>query len=309
MRIGYLLTALLLAPGFLVASPAGEEAFLGRWDLTVSAKDGAYPSWLELTCDGGKLKARFVDRGSVFPVPDVTIENGELKFQFTRDNPPATSVYRARLVKGRLEGTVLGGGGEVPIPLTGSRAPAWPKTAPKRKPGKPVALFNGKDLSGWLPQNPGQPLNWTVKDGALSNEAKAANIYSQKKFSDFKLEIELKVAEHGNSGIYLRGRHEIQVLDDLGRPPSSHGNGGIYGFLTPRVNASRPAGQWQTVEATLVRNRVTVVLNGTTIIEDEEIPGITGGALDSNEGAPGPILLQGDHGPVQYRKVVVTPLK
>ena len=128
-------------------------------------------------------------------------------------------------------------------------------------------------------------------------------------FSDFKLEVEYNVAPHSNSGIYLRGRYEIQVLDDFGRLPDPHGNGAIYGFLTPRVNASRPAGEWQRVEATFIANRVTVTLNGVRILEDEEVPGITRGALDGREEEPGPIMLQGDHGPVQYRKVVVTPLR
>ncbi len=311
MRFIGLLTILLLALVAMGRPAADKDAFLGRWDLTISAGEGdrTYPSWLELTRDGETLKARLVGRGgSVFPVPDVSIENGELKFQFSRKMPQSTTVYRARLKDGRLEGTLVEGE-RPPRAWTGVRAPTWPKAVGKKKPGKPVALFNGKDLSGWLAQDPRRPLGWTVKDSALANEAHANNIYSEKKFSDFRLEVEYRVAAKSNSGVYLRGRYEIQVLDDFGEPPESHRNGALYGFLTPRVNASKPAGEWQMLEATLVANRVTVILNGAKIIDDEEIPGITGGALDSHEAEPGPIMLQGDHGPVQYRKVVVTPLQ
>ena len=251
--------------------------------------------------------------GSVFDVPDVAIENGELVWKTVSGREPAriTTVYRAKS-KGAsaLEGTVAVGT-RAPNSFTADRAPNWnvPKgAAAKKKPGKPVALFNGKDLSGWLPQNKAEPLGWAVKDGALDNQGKANNIYSEQKFKDFHAEVEFTVAQHSNSGVYIRGRHEVQVLDDFGQPAESHGNGSIYGFLTPKVNASKPAGEWQSFDITVVGNRVTVILNGTKIIDDEEIPGVTGGALDSHEAEPGPIMLQGDHGPVRYRKVVITPL-
>ncbi len=310
MRAASLLVALFLLLGAAALPPAGEDDFLGRWDLTVTGEGGrSYPSWLEVTREGGTLKARFVGRGgSVFPVPDVTIDHGELNFKYSPGRSPVAFVYKARLKDGRLEGTLMEGS-KAAQSWTGARAPAWPKVVGRKKPGKPVALFNGRDLAGWLAQNPNRPIGWTVKDAALANEDHANNIYSEQRFSDFKLEVEFNVAEKSNSGIYLRGRYEIQVLDDYGLPPESHRNGAIYGFLTPSVNASKHAGEWQTVEATIIANRVTVILNRTKIIDDQEIPGITGGALDSQEAEPGPILLQGDHGPVLYRKVVVTPLK
>jgi hypothetical protein len=106
----------------------------------------------------------------------------------------------------------------------------------------------------------------------------------------------------------LRGRYEVQILDDAGKPPDVHSNGSLYGFIAPGVSASKPAGEWQKVEATIVGGRVTVILNGVKIIDDEEIPGSTGGALDSHETEPGPILLQGDHAGIKFRKVTVTPL-
>jgi hypothetical protein len=85
--------------------------------------------------------------------------------------------------------------------------------------------------------------------------------------------------------------------------------GGVYGLLSPNEMVAKDAGEWQTYDITLVGRRVTVVANGVTIIADQVIPGITGGAIDSREGEPGPILIQGDHGPVDYRNIIITPVK
>jgi hypothetical protein len=127
------------------------------------------------------------------------------------------------------------------------------------------------------------------------------------KYDDFKLHLEVNCPKGSNSGIYLRGRYEVQVEDAIDPEPKSTDLGGVYGFLVPNENASAGAGNWQTFDITLVGRRVTVVLNGKTIIGDQTIPGITGGALDSDEGAPGPIYLQGDHGAVAYRNLRITP--
>ena len=139
-------------------------------------------------------------------------------------------------------------------------------------------------------------------------DVSADNIYSEARFRDFKLEVEFNVAPKSNSGVYLRGRYEIQVVDDAGQPQNVHSQGALYGFIVPSAMVSKPAGEWQRYEITLIANRVIVILNGTKIIDNAEVPGITGGALDADEGEPGPIMLQGDHGAIQYRKVVLTPL-
>jgi Domain of Unknown Function (DUF1080) len=110
-----------------------------------------------------------------------------------------------------------------------------------------------------------------------------------------------------NSGVYLRGRYEVQIEDNFGEEPDSHNIGGIYGFLMPIKNAAKESGEWQTLEVTLVGRAVTVVLNGEQVIDRQAIPGITGGALDSHEGEPGPIMLQGDHGVVEFRRVTLIP--
>ena len=182
--------------------------------------------------------------------------------------------------------------------------------------GAPVQLLNGRDLKGWKLRAEKNPGCWTIEDGAMTNSKGCVDIISDAKFMDFKVRLEFKMAEpavnggqRSNSGIYLRGRYEVQIQDDFGKPAESHGAGGLYGFLTPTANAIRKAGEWQTYEITLIGRQLTVVLNGKTIIDRQEIPGITGGAIDSAEGTPGPLMLQGDHGKVWFRNIVVTPVK
>ena len=193
-------------------------------------------------------------------------------------------------------------------PVSGER----PQRAPSlRRPtpvvwGAPHALLNGKDLAGWTPF--GGTNRWEMRDGVLTNTRGGANLVTTATFTDFKLHVEVKYPKGGNSGIYLRGRYEVQVEDVAAdvEPQSVH-LGGIYGLLVPNENVAKGPDSWHTFDITLVGRRVTVVLNGKTIIADQTIPGITGGALDSDEAAPGPIYLQGDHGPVAYRNIVITP--
>jgi len=306
-----LLMLAIIAPAWAViafASPEGDDAFLGRWDITATGAKSGLPRncWLELTRDGGALKGRFnPGGGAVFDLPQLAIENGQLTFQYPEDKTPA--VWKASLKNAHLVGTALIEGRT--LSWSAERGPVWPATPPVRKPGKPVDLFNGKDVSGWLCQDPHHPMRWFVKDGILMNEgSEACNIYTQQKFNDFKLEVEFNVDPQSNSGVYLRGRYEIQVLDGYNRPMDVHSQGALYGFIVPAVKADKPAGEWQTFDITLIANHVTVIMNGTKIIDNAEVPGITGGALDANEKGPGPIMLQGDHGKVQFRKVRLTPL-
>jgi len=150
---------------------------------------------------------------------------------------------------------------------------------------------------------------WSVADGAMTNEPKGNNLVSKEKFKDFRLDAEYKVSPKGNSGIYLRGRYEMQVLDDAGRTDDrEHGHMSIYSAKAPLVNASKPADEWQTVQITIVGNCVSATLNGQKIHDNSKIARITGGALDAKETEPGPIMIQGDHEKVWYRKVVVTPI-
>jgi hypothetical protein len=310
--LALLSAATLLLPPEVALAASGDE-FLGRWDITMPGKDGGRGRfcWLEITREGTSLKGRFnAGGGAQFPLTEISTQNGELRFVYPQGRPPdqTKAVWKATARGGKLEGTAeLGKEGS--RSWTGVRCPDWPKTLLQRKAGKAVALFNGTDVSGWLGQFPGKELGWSVKDGILQNAgANANNIYSEQRFRDFKLDVEFNVDPKSNSGIYLRGRYEIQIIDQTDRPLDVHSIGALYGFVIPPVNAARPAGEWQKFEITLIANRVTVVLNGKTLMENAEVPGITGGALDAKEGEPGPIMIQGDHGRVQFRKIVLTPL-
>ena len=126
---------------------------------------------------------------------------------------------------------------------------------------------------------------------------------------DFRLHAEFKYPKGGNSGIYLRGRYEVQLEDTLGSEPGILGIGAIYGHLVPNELTALGPDRWQSLDITLIGRRVTVVLSGRTVIADQLIPGPTGGAMDSHEGLSGPIYLQGDHGPVEFREIVITPAK
>jgi hypothetical protein len=150
---------------------------------------------------------------------------------------------------------------------------------------------------------------WIVEDGALKSPKSGANISTKNTYNDFKLHIEFRYPKESNSGVYLRGRYEVQVSDSKGMPPLKDYLGAIYGFISPLEMVAKEPGEWQSFDVTLVGRLVTLVGNGKQIIYKQEIPGITGGAMDSNESEPGPIMIQGDHGPVEYRNIILTPAK
>jgi len=148
----------------------------------------------------------------------------------------------------------------------------------------------------------------TVVDGTLVSPGHGPEIINDSKFEDFKLHVEFNCGAGANSGVYLRGRYEVQIEDNSTQEPPSHHTGGVYGFLAPTPEMPRKPGEWQTFDITLIGRMITVVQNGKTIIDNQEIPGITGGALDSHEELPGPIYLQGsEDGHVAFRKITVTP--
>src|ERR1035437_5291756 len=244
------------------ASPGGGDGFLGRWDITALDSKSNLPinCWLELTRQNGVLKGRFNEgQGAVFDLPQVTIEKGKLTFQYPEGHPPNVTqqVWQATLKNGGLTGTADTYGQK--LSWTGVRGPVWPTSPSEKKSGKPIDLFNGKDVSNWLCQNPHHPMGWFVKNGILMNIGKnACNIYTRQKFNDFKLDVEFNVDPESNSGVYLRGRYEIQILDGYHRPMDVHSQGALYGFIVPATKADKPAGEWQTYEITLLDRKSVV---------------------------------------------------
>ncbi len=292
----------------MVAAPARAQnaPFLGAWNITSEAPQN-FVYWLEVKDEGGKLSARFLNRGGhAVPVDGVKVSNGELSFVLPgRGETRPSATFRA--ADNKLTGTI--GGGQ-PVKVVGERPPQWGPCDANAKHtfGKPVTLFDGKSMDAWDVQHKARPMAWNVTDGAMTNDPKANNLVSKDKFKDFRLDVEYKLSPKGNSGIYLRGRYEMQVLDDAGQEAYDRGHMSVYGRKAPDVNASKPAGEWQTMQLTLVGNCLTTVLNGKTVHNNARIPAITGGALDAKETDPGPIMIQGDHEVVWFRKAVVTPI-
>jgi hypothetical protein len=302
---------------FLAASLFAADADLnGRWTIQPQeARSRAW--WLEVEGAGTpNLRGRFVGfpGGGMDQIQRLELKNGELFFTYDRvprgskENERIYQEYRVRLDgKDRLKGSFKSK--RENLPLVGWRAAVIKdKDDGTWREGKPVNLFNGKDLSNWLPLIPGRELGWSVKNGSMTNVAKANNVISKEKFWNFKAHVEYRLSKGSNSGIGLRGRYEVQILDDYGRDAGTHGNGALYSRIIPSSNVTKAPGEWQTFDITLIGRDVTVVLNGTTIIDKKEIEGLTAIATDPHEAEPGGFIIQGDHGPVEIRKFVVTPL-
>jgi hypothetical protein len=327
-----LVLGLALSGARLGAAP--NEGFLGRWALTIP---GGAAGWLEIKKEKGYYDGSILwGSGSVLPVSSVVIADDTLIVTRTTDVPRKdatgkvvrtqqfTEAITAKLAEGdNLKLTrlapKLNGTGYDSAEFTGHRIPALPPRPDlsKVKFGEPITLFNVRDLTGWQVMDPPVANAWTIADGLLSNhppkheEGKPAkrttNLRTEREFEDFNLKVEVSVPAGSNSGVYLRGIYEIQVLDSYGKPLDSHNMGALYSRITPSVSAEKPAGEWETLDITLVDRHVTVILNGTTIIDNQPVLGCTGGALWSDESRPGPIYLQGDHGAV-YRKLVLRPV-
>ncbi|MPY88368.1 MAG: DUF1080 domain-containing protein [Luteitalea sp.] len=300
---------LLLVVICTIPVAADSTPFLGRWNLMSVGREPTYVYWLEVKERGGALTGRLLNRGgSPIPLREISVEGNELIFRPASPGDRPSPEFRARIKDDELIGTVTERGRT--IEWIGRRPPRWGRADANANHtfGPPVELFDGRSLDAWDVQHKGQSSGWSVVDGAMTNQAKANNLVSKQQFTDFKIRAEYKLEAGSNSGIYLRGRYELQVLDDHGKAVDSGGHMALYAWEAPRVNASKLAGEWQTMEATLVGNRVTVTLNGQKVHDNLAIEAITGGALDGDESRPGPIMLQGDHGTVWFRRVTVTPI-
>lgn len=286
---------------------ADSSSLEGRWDITINQAGKEVPSWLEVRHSGlHTLIGYFVgSSGSARPISKINFTNGKMSFSI----PPQWETGNDVSVEGSLNGDNLAGTIIVPdgktYNWTAVRAPSL-RQAKQPVWGEPVRLFNNKNIQGWQAMGPNQ---WVVENSILRSPKSGSNLVTTQKFNDFKLHIEFRYAKGSNSGVYLRGRYEVQIADSKGLEPLKGELGAVYGFITPSEMVAKEPGEWQSYDITLVGRMVTVVGNGKTIICSQEIPGITGGALDSKEGEPGPLLLQGDHGPIEYRNIVITPAR
>jgi hypothetical protein len=292
------------APARPMASPLE-----GRWDLTIDVAGKPVASWLEVSHSGTRtLVGRFLGlSGSARPVSEVHVKDNSFHFAI----PPQWEKGDGDLsVQGAFAGETLSGTLTTPdgktYSWTGVRAPALRRTAPSAW-GKPIKLTGGNSLKGWHASAPTN--QWTMQDGILKSEKSGANLITDQKFDDFKLHVEFRIPKGSNSGVYLRGRYEVQVADGLGLEPAVDQLGAVYGFLSPSEMVAKAPGEWQSFDIVLIGRMITLDVNGKRVITNQEIPGVTGRALDSREAEPGPIYVQGDHGPVEYRNIVITPAK
>jgi len=330
---GIFIVILLVSSKFLKASD-GPDNFLGCWALTLPNN---VPGWIEVKQEDGYLACDMLwGWASVFPLDNAFMDGHNLVLtrinEVIRKRNAIGEVVLAHKLTSWMVLTVDGdqltgtmytpeydGMGVREEPISGNRIPPLPEAPDlgSLQYGETISLFNGKDLSGWVMVNPRSKNGFFVKDGVLINDpvqeegkphVSYGNLKTEQEFEDFNLTLDVNVPEHGNSGVYLRGIYEIQVFDSYGLPQNAHHMGALYSRIIPAVNAEKPAGVWQTLDITLCDRHLTVILNDITIIDNQPIKGITGGALTSNEFAPGPIYLQGDHDKVMYRNIQLRPI-
>lgn len=283
----------------------GRTDVSGVWDLVGKDEQGERKAALTLRADpAGWLAADLKPEhgGEVF-VDSAKVEGDTLSFAFSMPRGDGSSVRIE--VRGEVHGDHFAGtatssqGGRAAVPVTAQRRRLW---------GSSVSLLPQSGLAGWGPRDANLKLGWSCANGILTNGDHDQDIVSDARFQDFKAHLEFRIVEAGgNSGVYLRGRYEVQILDDHGKGTSPHGMGAVYSRIPQSKNASKPAGEWQTYDITLIGQYLTIVLNGETIADNVHLEGITGGALDAYESLPGPLMLQGDHGKIEFRNVVVTP--
>ena len=333
-RIGCVSTLLALWLS-TTSVPAGQtdNPFLGRWALTIP---GGGAGWLGVEQKEGYLDSSILwGGGSVVPTASTMLDGETLlvtrMHKVERKNAAGDVVrtqYFTELISATVSGDTLqltqhrprvDGTGVTRREFTGKRIAPLPSKPDlsQVKYGTPVTLFNGTNLDGWRLTNPRQANGWSVANGILVNKPAPhqggrrvhyGNLRTVAEFEDFNLKLEVNVPRRGNSGVYLRGIYEVQISDTRGRGLDSHHMGGIYSRITPTASVEKPAGQWQTMDITLLDRHVTVILNGQKIIDNQPLLGCTGGALTSDEFRPGPLYLQGDHTAVSYRNIVLTPI-
>ena len=310
--------------------------FLGQWTIDIQ---GGSVGWLEVRQENNFLDADLLwGGGSVLPVSNVFLAKDQVLIVQRSNNvgrarDESSNPVRTRVITNWLEITkensdkITGwlltprrnGMGIDSTSIVGVKLPP-PPPAPDManlKFGTPITLFNGKDLTGWKLINEKQTNGFKVVEGILitdpvqtegAQHINYGNLRTEQEFEDFNLKLEVNIPEGSNSGVYLRGMYEIQVFDSYQKELDSHNMGALYSRIKPSVNAEKPAGTWQSLDITLCDRHLTVLLNGVNIIDNHPIYGPTGGAMKSDVFTPGPIYIQGDHGKVEYRNIILTPI-
>lgn len=307
--------------------------FVGQWSFDIGDGGIMHAGWLNIRQEDGYLDADLmwgaggIHYGASYVyIRDNTLYIGrnnrsaELSNQsgeiFSRHYPTWIELERnGDSFQGTLVRPRINGSGVDETSITGKKIPDMPD-APSLADiqlGEPVHLIPDPDnLTGWRLIENHLNNDWSVKDGVLQNNPEgngSGNLRTEGEFEDFQLEFEVNVPPNGNSGVYLRGMHEVQISDSYDRDLNWGGSmGAIFTRITPEAKTEKPAGEWQKMEITYHQRHVTVVLNGTKIVDNQPVDGPTGGAIQSDVTAPGPIYLQGDHTAVSYRNMILTPI-
>lgn len=316
--------------------------FLGQWSFDIGSERGIPGSvgWIEILKKGEYIDANLMwGKGSVSPVPYIYLADDVLyigrpsrKMPLNRDDDggqersfdlPTWLEIKIddENLTGYQQSPKLSGIGVAFDRIKGRKLPDV-LSAPdlsKLKFDEPVNLVkNHNDLTGWVVVGQNVTNGWSVTEGVITNNPVQkegtqhidyGNLRTEQSFEDFNLRFEVKVPKHSNSGVYLRGMFEVQIVDSYERPLNIHNSmGAIYSRIKPVVKAEKPSETWQAMDITYVNRHVTVKLNGTTIIDNQPVHGPTGGAIISDISLPGPICLQGDHGAVSYRNLILTPI-
>ncbi len=301
------------------------KSLVGDWALTLPTDEAG---WLSLNPANKDAPIRVMWAvGGVRSISEWSVNKDEIVFPLRkrRAGKKGPMIVTETVAVRVLDGSLYGAHRKIEsrqtseASFTGKRLPPLPPRPELSKVrfGKPIQLFNGRDLTGWKPWRPHKKMGWSAKNGELVNETpktdfsaygEYANLRTEREFEDFKLHIEFNIGAQRNSGIYLRGMYEAQVVDRDSSMKGNNGVGAIYGRIAPSKNAGKKGGEWNTYDITLVDRHVTVVLNGQKVIDNQPVEGPTGGALQGDVTRPGPIFLQGDHTSVRYRNIVLTPV-
>ncbi len=308
-----------------IFAPTMPTALLGDWSLDLENDE---PAWLSLSTDEVRMRP-YIGRDGPWPWTQLNDDSIRFTLRPLRKEKGSKIFYQqeavvARHSDGQLVGTLTrtanDGSETVEIPFTGQAIPPMPEQAPdlsKVRYGERISLFNGQDLTGWRPHESDKINGWSVQDGLLINTTPKtdfsatgahANLRTEEVYDDFRLQIDFLIGKDRNSGIYLRGMYEAQVVDRDSRMQGLQGVGAIFSRIAPSENAGKVGGEWQSYDITLVDRHITVILNGTKVIDNQPVIGPTGGAIHTDPMAPGPIYLQGDHTSVKYRNIYLHPI-
>ena len=292
-----------------------EDPVIGNWGLKLGYDDMNAGHAIFSRDANGNAQALVLWRwASPEPMNDVKIEGN--KFSYTL--PWNGFKVEGQVCCGKISGKMFKKDGSLETTFEGWRnPPVEDANTADAKLGEPIDLL--KDgLAGWEKLGNNPKFGWSFKDGVLSNKigvnekgewaGGGVNLRTKRDdFYDFNLEYDVRVPKASNSGVYLRGRYECQVVDSYGQPVNEHNMAAYYGRVVPSEAAEKPAGEWQHVNVTLYKRHLTVILNGKKIIDNTPVVGITGGAIDADEFVPGPLYLQGDHSDADYKNMILRP--